>query len=361
MMNTAKEALLRFCRSLRPYAMQMISAIGKGWSLSKGFMKKHRIPTAMISLALVLSMLMSVITVSIRKVTVFEDGKEIETYHAIAYDREAILNKTEIELHEKDEMVIQEIDGEILASITRAFPVTILADGKEHRIMTTCCTVAEALKEAGISLNEKDQISSDPKALVTKSAKLTIQRVTSETITETAEIPFETITERTNSLYEGQTKVKREGKNGKQINTYSVTYTDGKETGRELIGTEIIEEAEDKILLKGTKIRSSFKKTSSTPKTYKKAVAMEATAYVQGGTTASGLPARVGVVAVDPRVIPLGTKVYVETADGKYIYGTAIAADTGGAIKGNKIDICVGSEREARRFGRRIVNVYILG
>ena len=87
---------------------------------------------------------------------------------------------------------------------------------------------------------------------------------------------------------------------------------------------------------------------------------MECTAYAAGGSTATGRPAQWGVIAVDPRVIPLGTRVYVESAEGKYIYGEAIAADTGGAIKGNIIDICVNSNAEAYRFGRRTVNVYIL-
>ena len=112
------------------------------------------------------------------------------------------------------------------------------------------------------------------------------------------------------------------------------------ETARTLVSSEIIKEPADRVVLVGTKVKSSFKKTASTPAAYKKVIAMTATAYVAGGTTATGRPAQWGVVAVDPRVIPLGTRVYVETADGQYIYGTAVAADTGGAIKGNKIDIC---------------------
>ena len=67
-----------------------------------------------------------------------------------------------------------------------------------------------------------------------------------------------------------------------------------------------------------------------------------------------------GVVAVDPRVIPLGTRLYIETADGSYIYGNAVAGDTGGAIKGNKIDLFMNSYSECMQFGRRTVNVYIL-
>ncbi|MBQ7936067.1 MAG: 3D domain-containing protein, partial [Clostridia bacterium] len=108
-----------------------------------------------------------------------------------------------------------------------------------------------------------------------------------------------------------------------------------------------------------TKVKKAFLTNSSAPAGYKKVVSMTATAYSAGGTTATGRPAQWGVVAVDPKVIPLGTTVYVETSDGKYIYGTAVAADTGGAIKGNKIDICVNTRSEAYSFGRRTVNVYI--
>ena len=81
---------------------------------------------------------------------------------------------------------------------------------------------------------------------------------------------------------------------------------------------------------------------------------MEATAYSGGGTTASGMAAAVGRVAVDPRVIPLGTRLYIEG------YGYAVAADTGGAIKGNRIDLFFETYDEAISFGRRKVTVYVL-
>ena len=68
-----------------------------------------------------------------------------------------------------------------------------------------------------------------------------------------------------------------------------------------------------------------------------------------------------GCVAVDPRVIPLGTKLYIETPDGSFVYGHSIAADTGGAIKGNRVDLFFPTHSQALQFGRRNVNVYILG
>jgi len=67
-----------------------------------------------------------------------------------------------------------------------------------------------------------------------------------------------------------------------------------------------------------------------------------------------------GVVAVDPKVIPLGTKLYIESPDGSYVYGCAVAGDTGGAIKGNRIDLFMDTYSECMQFGRRTMNVYIL-
>lgn len=104
---------------------------------------------------------------------------------------------------------------------------------------------------------------------------------------------------------------------------------------------------------------------------YSKVLTLNATAYDAStcgkspshplyGITATGAKATYGIVAVDPKVIPLGTRLYIETTDGSFIYGTAVAADTGGAIKGNRIDLCFNSRKEARNFGRRQVKVYIL-
>ena len=92
---------------------------------------------------------------------------------------------------------------------------------------------------------------------------------------------------------------------------------------------------------------------------YSAVMEMEATAYLPtdgggNGITASGLPAQYGVVAVDTDVIPLGTRLYIPG------YGEAIAADTGGAIYGDRIDLCMESYGEAMQFGRRDVTVYVL-
>ena len=321
---------------------------------------KHRVPTLIVCSVLMLSMLMSVITVSVHQVLVVEDGVQTDSFYAVLTDEENLLNRAGITLGDGDELAITQNKGRVTVAIKRAYPVSVEADGTTSIVMLASGTVADALQKAGVTANAEDRLSHALTDALAPCMHVTLDRVTGGEVTETESIPYETEKVETNDLYVGETKVQQKGEKGTLKKTYSVTYVNGEESERKLLSEEVTKEPVNKIVLVGTKVKSNFLKTSSTPKNYKKVIAMTATAYSAGGYTASGIPAEWGVVAVDPKVIPLGTRVYVETADGKYIYGTAIAADTGGAIKGNKIDICVNTRAEAYAFGRRTVNVYIL-
>ena len=323
-------------------------------------MKHHRIATTVVCSLLTLSMLMSVVTVSIHRVTVLDDGEQIAKYFSVFTDEESILERNNLLLGKGDEVSMAEDGGEITLSIARAFPTYVYADGEKTIVLLAKGTVADALKDAGITCNEEDLVDQPLDQALESGMEIRVDRVCTKTVEETEEIEYDTKKIRTNDLYVGNSREIQKGKNGEKKMTYEVTYINGKEAERKLIDEEITKEPVERIVEIGSKIKSTFKTTSSTPKTYKKRMAMECTAYAAGGKTYTGRPAQWGVIAVDPRVIPLGTRVYVESADGKYIYGEAIAADIGGAIKGNIIDICVNSREEAYRFGRRTVNVYIL-
>ncbi len=136
-------------------------------------------------------------------------------------------------------------------------------------------------------------------------------------------------------------------------------------------GNSVSEEVtvkKDETIIDGKVVSKEQEKTPETVETvksgelnYSKVLTMDATSYTDdpaenGGysTTRMGTPLRYGVVAVDPSVIPLGTKLYVEG------YGYAVAEDTGSAIKGNRIDVCYTDKAKAHAFGRRNVKVYIL-
>jgi 3D (Asp-Asp-Asp) domain-containing protein len=117
--------------------------------------------------------------------------------------------------------------------------------------------------------------------------------------------------------------------------------------------------------IKGEEVKTSHA-TSEEPSQYKKSIDIVATAYAPGphdngkwgNLTHIGTKVRPGIIAVDPRVIPLGSSVYIKYPDGHGVY--AVAEDTGGAIKGNRIDIAVWTVAEAYQFGIQNVKVYVL-
>lgn len=175
-----------------------------------------------------------------------------------------------------------------------------------------------------------------------------------KTKTKVAEktIPYEVKYVFNRDLRPGVVKKVTDGVNGKITWTLKQYIQDGKVVKEER--QEDIVEPKPAVFHMG---RSGFS-TSRGSFTRGKVVTMESTAYLPTdgsghGITASGRRAEYGVVAVDPRVIPLGSLVFVEG------YGLAIAADTGGAIKGNKIDVCMHDRREAMQWGRRKVKVHI--
>ena len=159
-----------------------------------------------------------------------------------------------------------------------------------------------------------------------------------------------------------------------EINTVGSAYAVDVNTVDEVEATEAVEVAENITELKvqaaesdlnnvemieEEPVRENVVETSYGSINYTNVMSMEATAYLPtdgsgAGVTATGVRATYGVVAVDPRIIPLGSKVYIPG------YGVALAADTGGAIKGYKIDLCMESYSECMRFGRRNVTVYVL-
>lgn len=244
-------------------------------------------------------------------------------------------------------------------TVKHKYDVTVTADGKSQTVYTGDATVASLLAQAGITLGEDDKVTPSLGTTITSPSEIKVVRVTKKTIKKTKKIKYKTVTKETSKWYEGTSKVTRKGQNGTKELTIEVTYEDGKEVSRETVDTKVIAKPVNKVITKGTKERETAVAASGTTASGvslngKKAMTMTATAYSGGGTTASGMAAGVGRIAVDPRVIPLGTKLYVSG------YGYCVAADTGGAIKGNIIDVYFNSEAQCYNWGRRSVTVYIL-
>ena len=244
-------------------------------------------------------------------------------------------------------------------------------NGTVKTYKTSCKTVKELLSDLKIKVDDDDIVIPDLDTELKSEGKISIIKVDVKVIEKEVEAPFKTIKKKNKELTHKQSKILIQGVNGKNKVKCKEYYAGDKLIKEEVIHVETIVKPIDQVFEEGTKDvftndRGDF--------TARKAIKMVATAYEAGpkstgkrpgdkgyGITASGTRAKRGTVAVDPRVIPLGTKLYVKSlTPGVPDYGFAIAQDTGGAIKGNKIDLFMDTVWECLQFGRRPVMVYIL-
>ncbi|MEK3764182.1 MULTISPECIES: ubiquitin-like domain-containing protein [unclassified Solibacillus] len=276
-----------------------------------------------------------------------------------------ILEEANIEVTEQD-LVSQSLDTEVGADnkidIQKAFQLTLVDGTKERQVWSTSTTVANFLKQQEIQLGESDRVDKNLEDVITPNDKIAVVRV--EKVTDVVEESVDFPIERKNdsSLLKGKEKVVTEGKKGKVERTYNIVKENGKVVSKKVASEKIIDQPKTKVLSVGTKVVTAKVSRSSEPKSGKEFY-VEATAYTPhctgcSGISAAGLNLRANpdmkVIAVDPRIIPLGTKVWVEG------YGNAVAADTGGAIKGNKIDVLVPTKSEAYNWGRKKVRLKVL-
>ncbi|SCN25757.1 Cell wall-binding protein YocH precursor [Clostridium sp. N3C] len=318
------------------------------------------------ALLILVSCILAVVLITKRKdVTLIIDGKttNIVTYKDTV---KAALIENDIEIGEKDK-ISPNLDAELVddttITIKRAVNVTVSVDGKNLDILTAEEDVESLLNTEGIALKEKDKIIPPKETKLYDGLAIDITRVENKTETESSPVEYETVVKTDSSLPNNISKTLQEGENGEKKITYDVVYEDGQEVSRTKISEEIVKEPKDKIVVKGTYPAMPISRGGSTM-SYSRVITAKATAYwatngVGKTYTATG---RVAVrntegystIAVDPRVIPYGTKLFVQG------YGFAIAADCGSAIKGNTIDVFFNTKQEALSWGVKYVKVYIL-
>ncbi len=180
-----------------------------------------------------------------------------------------------------------------------------------------------------------------------------------EVIKKIAPIYYETTKIETDELFVGETEVQVAGVEGRHEVLVTKTYINGELIERVEEELQLLREPVTEVILVGTKAKAFElgKTTDVSNLSFSKKITMNASAYSTDGATAytaSGRVAQIGVVAVDTSVIPFGTKLYIEG------YGYAVAGDTGGAIKGNKVDLFMNTTKECLNFGRQNVTVYVL-
>lgn len=324
--------------------------------------KRLRVIAIVIGLLAMFSGTVSAYSEDSLNVTIIEGTNETTANLTEPVSVKKLLDLQNIEISEEDELnyaldyIVQ--DGDII-KIKPALSIVIDYDGVPRMVRTTSLTVGELLDDlSGDYENLQYYLSEDMTEDTPLSEGMTVE-LSSTLVREvtTYEKVEKSIEYRdTKELAKGTERVIQEGSDGLVEVVSEETYVGGVLTDSKEISRRVVTEPVNAIVERGT---TSMVSTPVGDFKYDKALTVVATGYTQydegcDSTTATGTAAVRGVVAVDPSVIPLGTKLYIPG------YGIASAEDTGGAINGNRIDLCYNSVNEAFAWGRQTVTVYIL-
>ncbi|GEB34008.1 MULTISPECIES: 3D domain-containing protein [Brevibacillus] len=321
-----------------------------------------------------------------KQVTFSLDG-ESQTVATKASTVQQFLTERNITVTEKDSLQPTpetKLSDGALITLHTAWSIPVQVDGQTKTIQTLSRDVAGVLKDSGIALGEKDRVEPALTASLTKDASITIKRVVEQTVKVEERVAFQEIRKNDPALTKGKSRVLQNGQEGKAIAHYKLVMEDGKEVSRELVARDVLVPKKDQVVAVGTAAPSLQNNDPSQrvlvasagmisrggkvfrPKKVLNGVTLTAYSPSGGGKhpsspgygrTATGVKAKAGhTIAVDPKVIPYGWWVYIEGV------GYRRAEDTGGAMRGGKIDVFVSTEPEAVQFGRkRNKTVYIIG
>ncbi len=287
------------------------------------------------------------------EVTVAFDGVETE-YATYASTVEDFLINSKIELKDNDYICYKDtarIQDGMRIVIKSAKYITVNDNGETYGAITYAPTVEETLADFAHPLKDADGVFPSRKERVYDGMTINVTRA-------------------------ALVNLKRDGS---EVQLYTQNKTVGeflKEAKITVDSTKTVTPSVDSLITDGMTVTVSEKISPAMSElefnydlSNARVITCTATAYTPAGDetwpysdglTATGVKCRVGMVAVDPSVIPLKSKLYIESADGSFVYGYCTAEDTGGAIKGNKVDLVMNTKEECFDFGRQTVKVYIL-
>ena len=340
--------------------------------------KRTAIRVAAILLPLTAALLLLTQQVAAQTTYVITDGSRVLVHTTSATNPEVVLGEAGLALDTDDTYTTQSGDGVAEINVRRSQKLIVDYYGERMQVTGQGETVEELLTRLNLTWRDTDAISLPLDMMTYEGMELEVAEVIRQNQTYTARLPHKTIYSADASLPEGTEKVMTEGVDGEILCEAMVTYINGRETGRKILSQQVISQPVEEIVAVGSgempqeeqPLPVIEERTITLPTgevvTYTEKVTCVATAYhCEGyvGKTATGTRARVGAIAVDPEVFPYGTRFYILTKDGEYIYGVATAEDCGDKrfIYGTRLDLFFDTKRECVQFGVRMCDVYILG
>jgi uncharacterized protein YabE (DUF348 family)/3D (Asp-Asp-Asp) domain-containing protein len=352
--------------------------------IQSGFWKgRSWILLTAVAILVLLSLALLVNSLQTKKITFINDGRAMavttkaETLGEFLAEKGIKLGKFDelnfgLETALADGMKVNYIPGR---------KVNINIAGQKKQIMTAKRQVKDILAEQNIVLGPMDKVDPALNQTVKENQTVTVTRIAKKTVNKEKTVAFNTKERKDSTMLQGQQKVIQQGQKGKVLERYEVVYINGKPASKKLVDTKKLRDWKDHIVAVGTaRMTAVSRSADSTGRASRvakvegdinarKTLRVKMTAYSPHAAstgknpgdegyavTASGATAKEGrTIAVDPSVVPLGWWVYIEG------YGFRKAEDTGGAIKGNRMDLFFASEREAQNFGVQTKTVHVIG
>ncbi len=323
--------------------------------------------------------------ISAPKDVMVTDRGEISYYLTRVETVEEFFKENDIVIEEQDKLNVP-LTEKILPGyvtkivITRGLRLEVIIDGATEFMYAPQGTYAGTFIKQVEEKNGQEYVYAGKKSeLLEEGQVIELTSATEEIVLEDVsvreekvieELAYDTVYMFDDQLLQGKVEIEQKGVMGLKEVTFTISEVDGEVIEKAVTGEAILSFPVTRIIKQGTKEHETKEveiiEEHDMLGAVKKLV-MNASAYTLNksstgknpgspgyGITASGMRAQHGIVAVDPNVIPLGTKLYI---DG---YGYAVAGDTGGSIKGNKIDLFYNTQNECVEFGRKDINVYIL-
>ena len=310
---------------------------------------------------------------------VITDGDRVVTYTTFAEDPDEVLGQAGLELREYDSYTTSDGEAGETITINRGQEITVHYHGQTTKATSFGETAGELLKRLNLDVSGEDVVSHGMDTMTYDGMELSVDRVETIRQTYTASMAHEINYCNDATLPAGTEAVLTPGRDGELLCTADVTYVNGRETARTLLSETVTQIPVTEIVGVGTGEMPIVRDVSAMPVigdgyitlptgevlTYSHTDTVRATAYTHTDKgcdliTATGTTVRWGTVAVDPRYIPYGTRMFIVASDGSYVYGIATAEDCGGDIKGDRMDLYMPSYAQCREFGRRRCTLYFL-